>query len=88
MESKREPVSFDKPFYIFNCPHCKIKVVVEKKQLNCKIFRCGIYKKTGKQIPPHSKKIICDRLAKNNLIYGCGKPIIYKGNYVEPCGYI
>ena len=61
---------------------------VEKKQLNCKIFRCGIYKKTGKQIPPHSKKTICDNLAKNNLIYGCGKPFIYKDDYVEPCDYI
>ena len=88
METKKEPVIFEDPFYIFNCPHCKIEIVVEKKDLNCKIFRCGIYKKTGKQIPPHSKKVLCDKLADDNLIYGCGKPFIYKETYVEICDYI
>jgi hypothetical protein len=88
MEPKRTTVTYDEPYYIFKCPHCSIYIMVEKNQLNCKIFRCGIYKKTGKQIPPHSKKEICDKLKKNNLIYGCGKPFKYVDNYIESCSYI
>ncbi len=72
------------------CPHCNIDIEVLKKQTNCRIFRCGIYKRTGQQIPPHTKKTECDRLFNNNLIYGCGKPfrLTPDCNYVELCGYI
>lgn len=88
METKREDVLFEDPNYIFKCPHCKADIIVDKKQLNCKIFRCGIYKKTGRQISPHSKKVLCDKLLKNNLIYGCAKPFRFVGKYVESCDYI
>jgi hypothetical protein len=54
------------------CPHCKIPVIIQK--LNCAIFRHGVYKTTGFQIDPHLPKNICDQLAKESAIYGCGKP--------------
>ncbi len=57
---------------VVTCPHCNSFVSIE--QLNCAIFRHGTFKSTDKQIPPHSSKVECDRLAKNGLIYGCGKP--------------
>ena len=57
---------------IINCPHCDQLIII--LELNCRIFRCGIYKKNFEQINPHLNKIICDELAANNLIYGCGKP--------------
>ena len=57
---------------IITCPHCNEYIDIE--QINCGIFRHGIYKNNGKQIKPHSSKEICDELVKNNLIYGCGKP--------------
>jgi hypothetical protein len=79
-------------FYIFNCPHCNRDIEVEKKQLNCRIFRCGIYKNNFKQIGPHTNKSKCDRLVQEDLIYGCGKPfrfITKNGiNSIEICGYI
>lgn len=59
---------------ITNCPHCKLIVVVNQKEINCAIFRHGVLKDTGKQIDPHSSKEICDCLAKEGKIYGCGKP--------------
>ena len=75
---------------ILECPHCNSQVIIE--QLNCKIFRHGIFKKTNKQINPHATKIECDNYINNNLIYGCGKPFkinivnnIYK---TEICDYI
>ena len=61
-------------YIILNCPHCKEPVVVYIKELNCHIFRHGIYKKTLKQIDPHMKKEKCDYLFNKKLIYGCGKP--------------
>ena len=62
---------------IFRCPHCDELVVVNRKELNCCIFRHGVYKDTFKQIDPHSPKEICDKLAQESKIYGCGKPFEY-----------
>jgi hypothetical protein len=57
---------------IIDCPHCKCPV--EIIQLNCCIFRHGIIRKTGNQIPPHSSKEVCEQYIQNEEIYGCGKP--------------
>ena len=54
------------------CPHCKEYVIIE--QVNCAIFRHGVYKHNQQQIPPHLPKINCDELVCKDLIYGCGKP--------------
>jgi len=75
-------------FYKFLCPHCGVSIVVLKREVNCRIFRCGQFKHNGQQIPPHSSKKICDHFRETNQIYGCAKPFIFKGNYVEPCDYI
>ena len=57
---------------IVSCPHCN--QYIEIIELNCKIFRCGIFKKTFQQIDPHLAKLDCIRLYENGEIYGCGKP--------------
>jgi hypothetical protein len=76
--------------FIIECPHCKDSVLIE--QLNCRIFRHGILKHNGVQINPHSPKDLCDHYVKNNMIYGCGKPFLIKGDapnlIVEICDYI
>jgi hypothetical protein len=76
---------------IVKCPHCC--QLCEVLELNCRIFRCGIYKHNFVQIPPHLPKIQCDYLKANNLIFGCGKPfkLIYnsdKSLVSVICGYI
>lgn len=74
---------------IVECPHCKEQVIIE--ELNCRIFRHGVFK-DGKQIDPHEKKELCDLYVKENKIYGCGKPfmIIEKDDKLiaEICDYI
>jgi hypothetical protein len=60
----------EKPIVV--CPHCKSSVIIE--EINCKIFRHGIYKETGQQMDPHLPKNKCDEAVLNNWIYGCGKP--------------
>ena len=57
---------------IVNCPHCLELVLIE--QLNCCIFRHGVFKTNGTQICPHSSKEKCDHYIQHNLILGCGKP--------------
>lgn len=69
-----------------NCPHCNIYLFIE--ELNCGIFRCGIYKSTFQPIPPHLPKNDCDELLKQNLIYGCSKPFRIIDNKVLICDYI
>jgi hypothetical protein len=61
-------------FYIFICPHCKEEIIVIKKELNCRIFRHGIYKNNYQQVNPHASFDECKYLIENNLIFGCGKP--------------
>ena len=81
---------------ILECPHCKGVVVVLEKQLNCKIFRHGVFKKNGMQIDPHLKKHDCDMLLRDKKIWGCGKPFKVfetklnksKKYYTEICDYI
>ena len=72
------------------CPHCEEYIIIE--QINCAIFRHGIYKTNFIQINPHLPKNECDKLINNNLIYGCGKPFrIEKNNDVWVaicCDYI
>jgi hypothetical protein len=55
-----------------NCPNCNDLIIIKK--VNCGIFRHGVLKKNNKQIPPHAKKDFCDKLVKDDLIYGCGQP--------------
>jgi len=61
---------------IVTCPHCKEPVLI--KEVNCAIFRHGIYKNSGKQIGPHSSKEKCEALVRDGKIYGCGKPFQVK----------
>lgn len=68
---------------MLKCPHCGI--TIEVVALNCGIFRCGIYKKTGVQIDPHLSKEECDKIKD---IWGCGKPFQYINGKLEPCLYI
>jgi hypothetical protein len=73
---------------ITECPHCKISIVIEA--LNCRIFRCGIYKHNNQQIHPHASKSECDQLFKTGAIYGCGKPFQVIGDPPRSviCDYI
>jgi hypothetical protein len=75
---------------VISCPHCGGTLVIE--QINCNVFRHGVYKNNGEQINPHLSKNECDRLSKYNLIYGCGKPFttVHKDNNIiaEVCDYI
>lgn len=57
---------------IIQCPHCGLQIIIE--QINCAIFRHGMLKLTGEQIPPHSSKTTCDQLIQMDLVYGCAKP--------------
>ncbi len=77
-----------KEIFVVKCPHCDI--LVEIVELNCRIFRCGIYKHNYTQIPPHLPKTECDQLISSSSIYGCGKPFrIEEGTNIPViCDYI
>jgi len=70
------------------CPHCLNLIIIE--EINCRIFRHGIYK-NGEPLPPHSTKEECDE-AVSKGIYGCGRPFILdmSGNQwiASKCEYI
>jgi hypothetical protein len=78
------------------CPHCKAMVVVYRHEIRCKIFRHGVFKDTMQPMDPHTPKELCDAYAREERIYGCGRPFFLveiikdgKRDYrPEICGYI
>lgn len=60
-------------FHELICPHCHGTVIVNANELNCRIFRHGVFH-NGEPIPPHAPQSECERLVAENRMYGCGKP--------------
>jgi hypothetical protein len=87
MSSNNHVANFDN-FYLFCCPYCQIYITVLKNEINCTIFRCGVYKKSGLPVAPHTSKQDCDLLRSNDLIYGCSRPFKFDGVTVQKCEYI
>ena len=77
---------------VFCCPHCDGAIFVAAKDINCKIFRHAVYKKTHKIINPHESKRKCQELLKRGKIWGCAKPfklIKKQGKWIPViCDYI
>lgn len=71
---------------VINCPHCNEFIIIE--QINCGIFRHGVFRDTLIQIPPHEQKNICDELYTSGKIIGCGRPFRYDGKEASICDYI
>ena len=69
-----------KEIYVM-CPHCSFPILIMKKEINCAIFRHGVFKSNGKQMDPHTSQKVCAELKRCNLIYGCGKPF----QLIRPC---
>jgi hypothetical protein len=72
------------------CPHCKGIVEIREEDINCAIFRHGIYKSTGLQLNPHASKEECTLVFLNKTIEGCGKPFRFnkEKEVLEICEYI
>lgn len=61
-------------YFLVPCPHCQELIQIYKKELNCKIFRHGVFKTNGQNINPHMSEVNCKNLIEKNLIYGCAGP--------------
>jgi hypothetical protein len=85
---KEPSVQKDGDTYIVLCPHCVTLALIHEQNVNCGIFRHGVFKRTGQPIPPHSPKELCDRLLARDLIDGCGKPFRFDGRTITACDYI
>jgi hypothetical protein len=79
----------------FACPHCATPTEVSKNEVNCAIFRCGVWKSphpaAGQPINPHMPQLECE--AVREQVFGCTKPfrLVDRGGgnlWVEICGYI
>ena len=77
----------DDNYYIFPCPHCLALIKVKAGELNCRVFRHGIYRKNFKGIPAHLPKNKCEELVRRACIIGCAKPFEFfgggKGNLAD-----
>ena len=76
---------------IITCPNYNDIIIIS--ELNCCIFRHGIYIKSNEQINPHLSKEICDILFDTKHIHGCGKPfqIVIQDDgtwIIQKCDYI
>lgn len=82
---------------VFYCPHCDGTIVVDQNDVNCGIFRHGHYNgndrnglKKWQPLQPHETESNIIYLCDNDLINGCGKPIMLSSDkkQVFTCKYI
>lgn len=87
-----EWVSVDGDVYRVRCPGCGGVVEVKKGQVNCAIFRHGVFK-DGSQVPPHSTEAQIKMFRAVNIMEGCGAPFKLiddgkEGKIAITCGYV
>jgi hypothetical protein len=70
------------------CPYSDCEISIEIIEVNCGIFRCGVYKNNGQQIDPHLSKEKCEQLKHDDKIWGCGRPYQLINNTLVKCDYI
>ena len=84
-------VKLNEDFYYFDCPHCSSEIAVHIKDLNCQIFRHAIFKDTYRQVDPHLCKEECDKLVRDDKVFGCCLPFEisrqHKGLIALKCTY-
>ena len=79
----------EQDYIIVTCPHCNELAQIYKNEMNCRIFRHGVYKATNESVDPHLDRQSCERLFNSGLIYGCCKPFrLNELNIAEICDYI
>ena len=61
---------------IAKCPHCSDEVLIYSHEINCGIFRHGVFIDNMQQIDPHLPEDYCKRLLEEGRIIGCGKPFM------------
>jgi hypothetical protein len=76
---------------MFTCPYeeCQGTITVAPNQVNCGVFRHGVYKATGRPIGAHLSKSKCLELIHQQKVYGCAQPfrirkILKEVSVVEP----
>lgn len=79
-------------YFVVECPHCQCSVLIFQNEINCAIFRHGVYRHSLEQINPHLPKDECEELVKDSAILGCGKPFKLHKNGDKwkalVCGYM
>ena len=77
---------------IFDCPHCKLQILVHIDDIRCGIFRHAVMKNGYQAVNPHLSEADCQRMILFDLVYGCCLPfqIIRNGDghQAVKCGYI
>jgi hypothetical protein len=78
---------------ILNCPHCNEFIIVHHEEIQCGIFRHGIYTNNLEPVDPHLSQKQCESLVMQKMIYGCGKPfqLFFDSSnnpYTQKCDYI
>ena len=72
----------------FICPNCQVTLEVREIDINCRIFRCGVFKNNLEPINPHLSKQDCEKLIHENKIYGCGAALeLLKEGKIIQCDY-
>jgi hypothetical protein len=63
-------------FIVFECPHCSGGIMVHPNEVNCQIFRHGVFA-NGEYISPHALDTQVNAWLTSNKIYGCGGQLKY-----------
>ena len=76
-------------YFILVCPYCEEHILILKADINCGIFRHGVFKTSMESIPPHSSKQDIDTWLQEAKMFGCGQPFrLDVLGKISKCGFI
>ena len=82
-------MSTNEDYLIIKCPHCDLSVIIYHSDINCRIFRHGVYRVSNEPVHPHLDRESCEKLVESGQIHGCCKPFrLDENNIPEICDYI
>jgi hypothetical protein len=56
--------------------------------VNCGVFRHGVWRDSGMQLPPHASRSTCEAAVASGRLDGCGRPFrLLLNGVTEMCGY-
>ena len=62
------------PPHVVECPHCGGCVEIARGEINCGVFRHGVRRSSGAQLPPHAGRDECESAVASGDVLGCGRP--------------
>lgn len=78
--------SYPAVFHYISCPHCSGLIMIDKREINCGVFR-HLSRRDERRVSPHAPQAECQALVRSGEGLGCGGAFRFDGTNTSICGY-